>query len=503
MKKLFSLLLLVFCFNIIIPAQQFEVARLDSFVLDAMKMSKAQGFALGIIKDGNIIFKKGYGTTNSETAQRVATSSLFGIASCSKAFTAAAIALLVEEGKLNWDDRVIDILPSFKLHDPYVTREIRIEDLLCHRSGFDTFDGDLLWYGTKYSREEILKRISLLPLKNSFRMKYGYSNVMYIAAGEVIKAVTGKSWDEFLTERFFLPLKMTSTTTSNVGFENRDDIARPHLEGKPEPFINYDNAGPAASINSNIDDLLKWTNMWLNNGAYGEQRILSPAAIYKLTSPHLMLPPPKKTTPLGIHFRAYALGWFLNDYNGRLIVRHDGGLPGYLSRILLVPEEKLGIVMLTNDMSWINEAVSSHLLGLFMNIAPERTLEDLAKIFDHYKKQTEQETADRVSKRVLDTNHSLDLSEYAGSYSDKMYGDVRVELKDNSLFFEMLPTKELFCGELEHWHYNTFRVVLNDPYLPFGLINFELDENGKVAGFKIDLPNPDFHFYNLHFTKMK
>jgi CubicO group peptidase (beta-lactamase class C family) len=500
-KNIFSFLILFLSLNLTGISQTFKRAELDSFIVKAVELSKAPGFAIGIIKDGEVIFKKGYGTINTETGDPMTTSSLFGIASCSKAFTAAAIGLLVEGGKLDWQDKVIDYLPYFRLDDPYVTSEMRIEDLLCHRSGLDTFDGDLLWYGTDYSREEILRRIAKLPLKNSFRMKYGYSNLMFIAAGEVIKSVTGKTWDEFIKERFFIPLGMNSSTTTNRGFEKRNDIALPHIEGNVQQFINYDNAGPAASINSNIDDLLKWAGMWLNNGKVGDQQILSESLIKTLITPHMVLGPPKSMKPFGNHLNAYGLGWFLSDYNGRLIVRHDGGLPGYLSRVMLVPEENLGVVLLTNDMDWINNPVAYHVLDMMTGKTPDRSLEEYAQLYNSYFAGRDKQKEKRLASRIPDKKPSLALSEYTGKYNDVMYGSVKITESEKGLFFEMEPTKEFFCGEMEHWHYNTFKVQFKDPYLPFALITFEMNEAGKVSGFKIDLPNPDFHFYNLNFVK--
>ena len=209
MNKLFNsfmlLALIILLLPItIIPQKKIDFNKLDAQILQAIDTLNSTGAAVGIIKDGEIVFAKGYGYKNYESKDTVTTNTLFGIASCSKAFTAASIGMLVQEGKLDWNDRVINCLPGLKLSDSYATRDLRILDLLSHRSIFNTFDGDLLWYGTDYTTDEILKRFELMPAKKSLRLEYGYSNIMFMVAGEVIKSITGKSWSDFIKERIFI-----------------------------------------------------------------------------------------------------------------------------------------------------------------------------------------------------------------------------------------------------------------------------------------------------------
>ena len=286
MKNRFSffLLLIVWVTTSLTALGQVSVKELDAYIAKAVKDYETPGLAIAIIKDGQIVLNKGYGLRDLGKKDSVTANSIFGIASCSKAFTATAVGMLVDDGKLSWDDHVIDILPDFQLHDPYVTRELRVIDLLCHRAGFNTFDGDLLWYGTSYDRDEVVKRIRHLPLKNSLRYKYGYSNVMFITAGEVIEAVSGKSWDAFLKERIFTPLGMENTNTSVKDFASTTERAMPHVKGIVSPDINYDNSGPAASLNSSVNDLTKWMQFWLNGGKVGDQQLLSESSFRKITS---------------------------------------------------------------------------------------------------------------------------------------------------------------------------------------------------------------------------
>ncbi|OGU62935.1 MAG: hypothetical protein A2V66_10040 [Ignavibacteria bacterium RBG_13_36_8] len=503
MKKLFSILLLflIFSFQQTFSQNGFNEEALDQYIKAAVDSLNVPGLAVGIVKDGNVIFAHGYGFRNTLTGDPIDPQTVFTIASCTKAFTAAAIGILVDEGKLNWDDIVTDYLPGFQLYDPYVTKEMRISDLLTHRSGLTTFDGDLLWYGTDYSRKDVVHRIRELPLKNGFRYKYGYQNVMFITAGEVIESVTGKTWDDFLKERIFKSIGMNSTSTTKQELLNTKDKAFPHLNKEPMEFLNYDNCGPAGSINSNVDDLLKWVTMWLNNGKVNDEQIISPASIRMVTSSQTILNGGPGNEIGGTHFRNYGMGWFLIDYSGRKVISHDGGLPGYMSRVLWVPEDNFGLVILTNELSAILNPVAYKILDLFLNDKDKDYITDAVASIKRYQKYSDDNKEERNSKRVLNTNPSRKLEDYAGVYTDKMYGDAEITFKDVGLTLTMVPTKELFTGKMEHWHYDTFRIKFKDPFLPEGFVTFNFNSNAKITSFKIDLPNPDFHFYNLEFKK--
>lgn len=503
MKKIFPIILILFTlsFQSAYSQNNFNPDSLDIFLQRAMDSLNVPGLAVGIVKDSSIVYAKGFGLTNTEESNPVDDETVFLIASCSKAFTAAAIGILVDEGKLDWDDKVIDYLPYFKLHDPYVTREMRISDLLTHRSGLATFDGDLLWYGSDYSREEVVKRISELPLKNSFRYKFGYSNLMYITAGEVIKSVTGKTWDEFLNEKIFTPLGMNRTNTLLEDKLKLDNIAYPHMEKKPMEFINYDNSGPAATVNSSINDLLKWTQMWLNGGMIDSTQIISKASIRKITSSQTVLNGGAGLKKFGTHFRNYAMGWFLSDYSGRKIIYHDGGMPGYLARVGWIPEDNLGFVILTNDMTAIVNPVAFKIIDMLLNDKNEDYIADAVKNTKRRNKYYSDQIAERDSLRIPDTKPSLSLEKYAGIYTDKMYGDAEIKFENDKLTLSLLPTKELFTSRMEHWHNDTFRIKFSDPFLPQGFVTFSFNSNSQIESFTIDLPNGDFHFYNLKFER--
>jgi CubicO group peptidase (beta-lactamase class C family) len=497
-----ALLILGLCIVLNLSAQEKkDYKKLHKYIETAVDSFDLPGLAVGIIRNNEVVFLKSYGYRNTETMEKIDEHSIFGIASCSKAFTAACLAILVDEGKLKWDDRVVSHYPGFQLYDPYITRELMIKDLLCHRAGYLTFDGDLLWYGTDYSREEVVSRFRYRENEFSLREKFGYSNLMYIAAGEVIYHVTGKTWEEFVKEKIFNPLGMETTTTSNSGFTKNMNIAWPHIDGKPEGFINYDNSGPAASINTSSSELLKWVQLMLNKGAWNDTTVFSEKQYYNLVKPQSMLNSGKANIPNDTHFNTYALGWFVKDYAGMKVIDHGGGLPGFHSQVVFVPEDSLGYIILANEISLLVPALERDLLDFHLNDSL-----GWATRYLPYKAMQKERVAKKVAKmeesRTKNTEPSLALESYTGTYEDKMYGRAEISMKDGNLFVELLPAKKLFHSTMEHWHYNTFKIKFNDPFLPEGFVTFHLDEKGEITSFKIDLENPDFHFYKLDFTKL-
>ena len=486
----------------LLPQTNIDYNKLDETLQKALFDFNGTGLAVGIIKDGEVVFNKGYGYRDYTSKDTVTSKTLFGIASVSKAFTAASIGMLVDKGKLEWNDRVIDHLPSFQLSDPYVTRELRISDLLTHRAGYNTFDGDLLWYGTNYSRKEIIKRFKHMPAKKSLRIGYGYSNLMFMIAGEVIEAVSGKTWADFVEERIFNPVGMEYSNTTNNSFNNNMDIAKPHKNKKLMDFINYDNVGPAASINSCTDDLLKWLQMWLDKGKVSDNQLLSEETREDILTTHAALNIPPINEIGGRHFMNVGMGWFLSDYAGRQLIQHSGGLPGFLSRVALIPEDNIGIVVLTNDESRLYRAVTSEIIDIFLDKKNKDHFTEAIEKQKELEEEKAKQKAERRASRIHGTSPTLSLGNYAGEYEDKMYGKANVTFNNEELKMVLLPTEKLFNSKLTHWHYDTFNIKFNDPFLPEGLVTFELDNKGNVSGFKIELPNPDFHFYNYHFQKM-
>lgn len=488
-------------------AQELDFGELNSYVIKAGREHKIPALSIGVVQGGEIIYQHGYGTCKAGETKRVNTTSLYGIASLTKAFTTMAMAMLVEEGKVSWDDPVVKYLPDWKLNDPVVTQKMTIVDLLSHRSGLKTFDGDLLWYGTNLSREEIVSRIHMRPLEFEFRNGFGYQNIMYITAGELIEKVSGKSWEKFVDERILTPLGMNKTTTSISGYKPDANVAYPHLKGKPQNLINYDNSGATAAMNSNVVDMQKWMLFLLNGGMHHDESLISKESIDRLWTMENPLPMSKFDSTHNITNKGYGMGWFLMDYNGKKVVHHGGGLPGYITKVFMVPEDSLGVVILTNDMSPVCTALMYKILDMYYGV--ENGEDWSAKYAEYVEKRDfrdEQKKIAQDTSRKADKLPTVELSAFEGRYYDPYYGDATVELegrgKKARLKMVLEPAKELFTADaMEHWEGNSFVFNFRDEFLPRGFANFEV-EGTEVKGFTIDLPNPDFHFFNLDFKKV-
>lgn len=509
MKKIIAVLLLVvvlpFALQAKPAADSVDLQSLDKYIREVVKDFRLVGLAIAVVKDDQVVFSKGYGLKDIYKKDKVNPGSLFNIASCSKAFTAACIGILVDEGKLKWDDKVIDFLPEFRLSDPYITSALTIRDILSHRSGLGTFDGDLLWYQTGYDNKEVIRRMRYVPIRRQFRSQFGYQNTMYMTAAEIVETVSKQTWDTFLTERILQPLDMKNTRACSKFLQEGMDIAQPHVEGKRyPPYIQNPNA--AGSIYSCTAEMVNWMQMLLNKGKWQQQQILKPETIETLFSPHTILRVSSFMKKNGTHFRTYGLGWNILDYYGEKIIEHSGGMPGYISRVTLVPDKKLGVVILTNNMNPVPALLRYKILDLFLTKNQKRKT-DREKIFlEMIEKQEERkknQKAEREQKRVKGTKPSLALEKYVGLYKDRMYGKAKIGLEMKKLVLTLLPTRDIFTSPMEHWHYNTFRVRFKDEFLPDGFVTFDFDSDGKVTGFTIDLPNPDFHFHHLDFKKIE
>ncbi len=475
---------------------------LDTYFSKSLAAWMVPGMAIGIIKDDSLIFAKGYGYRNIEQKKTVDANTIFPIASNTKAYTAAAMGILVDEGKINWDTKVKDILPYFKLYSDYVTEHFTITDLLSHHSGLVTFSGDLLWYGSDYSRQEVIKKLPLLKQEYEFRTTFGYSNIMYIAAGEVIAKVSGVSYEEFLQKHFFDKLEMNSTYTSITDLKNLDNVCTPYNKVNdkliPIELLNWDNIGGAGCINSNVTDVSQWIKLQLHNGIWHGDTLISAAQIREMRSPHTNF---KVSTGYqrywpSTHFRAYGMGWSVSDYHGRQLVNHSGGYDGVITFTCLVPEENLGFVILTNSNSSIYNAMSYRILDAFL--AKDTT--DWSALFLPYQQRSEEHQP--IAKRKNASAPSLPLKAYKGLYTSKLYGQAQIHIKGKQMKVQLLHTS-LWNGNITTCNADTFVVEFKKvPSLPQGYIYFTLDDTKKaVKSFIIDVPNPDFDFTEFIFIK--
>jgi CubicO group peptidase (beta-lactamase class C family) len=507
--QLIFLLFLSFTFSAQKASDCLDLKELDEYILKSMEEWRIPGLSIAVVKNDTIIHERGFGVRDVNRNDPVDAHTLFAIASNTKAFTASAIAVLVDKGKLNWDDHVKEYLPWFELYDPYVSDEMRIRDLLCHRSGLKTFSGDLLWYGTEYSREEVIRRAKYLKPEYGFRNGYGYSNIMFLTAGEIIPVVEKLSWDQFIKKTFFDPLGMSETTTTIRGLESVKNVAQPHYVGDESektitiPYINWDNIGPAGSIMSNAWDMSQWIRFQLNNGKWNGRQIISEKNIWETREIQNFLGMNRNAENYrpSSHFRGYGMGWGVRDYHGTIVINHGGGADGMISEVTMVPEESFGFVILTNSINWLPSALAEYILDKYF----KAQVTDWSRLYlDSFlanKEKDKQREIEFTSNRVKGTRPSLDLEQYTGTYGGEMYGDVKVVLENNVLKINFLPTP-IFSGTLRHWHYDIFRIKLEDvPSLPEGTVQFIIGPDGKIEEMKIDIPNPDFYFTELEFKK--
>lgn len=506
LKQLFTTL--IFSASIACYGQSINEEYLDSIFFKAYKDFETTGLSITIVNDDEIVLNRSYGYKDYSKVDKVDGNTVFNIASCSKAFLAAALGKLVDDGKLRWNDKVIKYLPDFKLSDAYITKEIDIRDILDHRSGLATFAGDILWYCTDYSDEQIIEKLQYYPIRKNFRSDFGYSNVMYIVAGEIIKKITGLTWEEYIKNEIFLPLEMYNSYTSAEKLEELEEIeniAYPHVNGK-KPEVYKMHPITAGSIFSTSNDLSNWMIMLLNNGEFKGNQILSKQTIDEIFTSQVALNPPSNMKELGTHFYSYCLGWNSYDMFGKKIVEHEGGYPGYEAIVSLVPEDKLGIYILCNDFNFSTEilfVIKQMFLESYYGIESRNWITD----FVDEKKSSEIELQEYFStphiNKIEGTQPSLKLSQYCGNFKDKIYGKAEISIVNGELKLVLLPTKEKFNSILEHWHYDTFRFKFKEEFLPYGFITFDFDSQGKTIGFKLDLPSDDINFKDLNFIKIQ
>ncbi len=444
------------------------LAGLDAQVARAMQAFSVPGMSVAVVKDGQVVHAKGYGVRRLGEPAPVDADTQFGIASNTKAFTCAALSILGDDGRLDWDDPVTKHLPDFQMYDPWVTREVTVRDLVTHRAGLGLGQGDLMWWpATDFTRREIVRGIRHLKPVSSLRSRYAYSNVMYVTAGEVVAQVSGRSWDDFLRERIFVPLGMSRTNTS-VG-SNGSNVATPHLlrGGRPTPIapMQADNCGAAGAINSSASDMARWLRMLLECGrrgaSGGDGCVLKPDSIRRLWSAQIALgtpDPPAGLEALRANFSAYGLGFGLRDYRGRKLVTHTGGLPGYVSQVALVPEDGLGLVILTNqEEGGAFRAVMHAILDEYLG-APAPPVDwttAFRKLTDDEAAKAQAAVAKAAGARAATSSLSLPLAGYAGRYRDPWYGDATIVEAGGKLVLSMTRTRGMLA-DLEHWQHDTF-----------------------------------------------
>ena len=488
-------------------AQPLSSPEIDRVAENALKTFDVPGMAVAVIRDGKIIHSKGYGVRSLKTGQPVDEHTIFGIASNSKAFTAVALGILVDEGKLDWDDKVRKYIPEFKLYSPYVTEEFTIRDLLTHRSGLGLGAGDLMFFpdSSDFVLKDILYNLQFLKPVSGFRTKFDYDNNMYIVAGEVIRRVSGMSWDDFVESRILRPIGMLQTAGSFDRLKDKSDVIDAHapVNGKVQVIArSHLKVGHSAGgINSNISDLSKWVLLLLNHGKYGEgpgKRILSEAALNEIWSPQTIIP---RDEPgyYNTHFSSYGFGFFISDVKGYKQLSHTGGLEGMVTQITMIPELNLGIIVLTNQQegaafSAISNQIKDGYLGL-------KKFDWVAHLDEERKEELEysRHVTDSIWKEINEAEMKAqkpDFSVYEGIYRDPWFGDVRISVKNGKYWFDSKRSPKL-TGELFPFKGNSFVVKWRDRSMDAdAYVMFRLNEQGRGDGIlmKPISPSTDFSF---------
>ncbi|KAA1161646.1 serine hydrolase [Pseudoalteromonas fuliginea] len=488
---------------------QVDTNKIDDVIKASMARFDVPGMAVAIVENDKVIFAKGFGVTNLDTNKKVNKDTLFGIASNTKAFTTAALAKLVDEGKLSWDDRVIDHLPEFRLYDSYVTREMRIRDLLSHRSGLGLGQGDLMiWPSTDKPVDEILAGLQYLKPASSFRSKYAYNNLMFVTAGEVVARVSGMSWNDYIEKNILQPLHMDN---SRAGFsripKGNKNWATGHIpmDGTLHPFfVNYlEDFRGAGAIASSVSDMSQWLRTQLAGGKMpsGEQ-LFSEKQQAQMWHPHITSMASKSAfESYHQQFRGYGLGWSIEDYHGFKKLGHGGGILGMVSQVTLLPEKKLGIVILSNQQAFgALSAVTHEVLEDALELEDKDWVEDLAK--SHFEGK-QQAYANSKPEAPADYQPQLPNINYTGTLHDDWYGDVIIEQLDGKLRIDFTHTKRL-KGTLEHYTGNTFIVKWGEKLLEAdAFITFDMDVSNRVNSAKMravstQVTDFSFDFRNLH-----
>lgn len=494
-----------------LPAQSGPPPTLDSDVARAMQTFDVPGLSIAIVKDGKLVLAKGYGVRKLGEPAPVDENTLFGIGSNTKAFTSASLATLVDAGKISWDDPVYQRLPGFVMYDPYVSHEMTIRDLLTHRSGMGLGEGDLLfWPHTTYTRDDIIYRLRFMKPQSSFRSKYAYDNLLYMTAAQIVPAVTGKSWEDYVREKILLPLGMKTTNFSNASFPTgKYASAHRKIEGKVQvaKFVNLDNVGGAGVINSPATEMANWLLLQLNRGKLPSgERIFSERQSQEMWTPQTILPigpyPPSLASARPM-FAAYCLGWLFRDYHGHRLIGHTGGVQGFISRVALLPEENLGIVILTNAedggaMDSLAYRIEDYYLGLPRS--------DWIAAFQEVETRQEEEAAAVLKKaeaaRAADSKPSLPLEKYAGVYTDDWYGPATIRLENGKLIFSLDHTPTAIA-DLEHWQYDTFKAHWRDRDIEDAFVTFALKPDGAIDHFTMVVVSPladfSFDYQDLYF----
>ncbi len=486
MKSTITLLIFILLSNFTFSQSK----EFNEFILEGIETWEVPGFAVSVVKDGEVVFSEVYGVRNIETGKKVNKETMFAIGSTTKALTSFCIALLVDEGKLAFTDKVTDHYPGFQLADPYVTRELQIRDVLTHRAGLG--NADYLWFMTDFKTDEIIQRMKDVGPAYSFRSDFIYQNIMYAVAGEIILKISGKPWWVFMQEKIFDPLKMNHTVTK-THLLDKDKTSRnhvvPHVKNndgvETVNIMIADQIGSVGSVWSTIGDMAKWTKFMLDSAKIEGERQLSKKVFEELFKPQTIVPkskfyPTSKLT--NPNWTTYGYGWFQHDYQGRMVNFHTGSLTGLHAIIGLLFEDNAGVYVMGNaDQSELRHAIMYKAFDLYATGGNSDWNEEIHSLYSHIKAKDDENKQKAADDRIRDTSLSHPLKEYAGKYTSPAWGNLEILFENSNLHLQTRPSIKLV---LSHWHYDTFKTkaAQNTPWLNDFDVTFNFNAKGDVAG---------------------
>ena len=461
-----------------------ETAKLDgsfdSFVAQALKDWNVPGVAIAVVQDGHVTLSKGYGYRDVKQQLPVTPKTLFAIGSATKSFTVTSLGVLVDQGKLEWDRPVREYLPNFRLQDEFATERMTARDLVTHRSGLPRHD--LVWYNSASSRKELFERLRYLEPSKDFRTTFQYQNLMFMTAGYLAGQIAGKGWEEFAREQIFMPLGMMASNFSVAVSRKAADFALPYRKEKEEvkeiPFRNIDQVGPAGSINSNVEDMLKYLTMHMNRGKYEKGQLISEANAVQMQTPQMVIPGPVRWKETG--HQSYGMGFFITTYRGHKLVHHGGNIDGFSALVTFLPQDNIGMVILTNLNGTPMPSVLSY--NVYDRLLGMDAVDWTARLKDDEKKQ--KASADDAKKqgftaRVPSTHPSHDLKDYAGEYENPGYGVAKIAIEGDVL----TTTFNGLSAPLKHFHYDIFEVPEGSVDFPPLKLSFHTNLQGQIDGF--------------------
>lgn len=485
-----TFLFLVLVSGVFAQATKKQIAEFDAYVKKGVADWKVPGLAIIVVKDGRVVFKNGYGVCELGKTDKVDTKTMFAIASTTKAMTAACAGMLVDEGKLHWDDKVTDYLPDFQLYDPYVTRELTVRDLFLHDTGLG--NADFLWGAMSISSDEVLHRLRLIKPAYSFRSGFIYQNICFLAAGKVIEKASGMPWEEFIKKRIFNQLGMDRTVPKIKYTKGMLNLATPHFTiDSVVQVVQKDTAdaiAPAGAVWSCVEDMGKWVACMLDSTKYGNgQRLLKPETWATLLKPQNFVtdeefyPTAMITKP---HWKTYGMGWFQQDYKGQMVNFHTGSLKGFVAINGMLVDKRTGVYILANlDHAELRHALMFKAFDTFALGGNTDWSADFLKLYTGLKAKGEKAEKDEEAKRVLNTKPSHDLKDYAGKYTDPLYGQVTISLANNDL---KVNINNYLQATVQHWHYDTFYGYYQHKEDGKSTVTFITDDSGKISSVNVD-----------------